>query len=83
LLNEKSLTASIIEIYLKWHDIRALQTENLNGMVFMGGPAPIPYLHLGDANCDGSVNLSDAVTIQNFWNGGPPPAICYLNLPDE
>jgi len=34
-LNDKWLTASIIEIYLKWHDIRALQTENLDGMVLI------------------------------------------------
>ena len=30
--------------------------------------------YLGDANCDGSLNVSDAVYLINFiFVGGPPP----------
>ncbi|MBD3218451.1 MAG: S8 family serine peptidase [candidate division Zixibacteria bacterium] len=51
--------------------------------VFIGGPPPIPYLHLGDTNCDGAVNVSDAVWILNYVEAsGPPPKICFLNLPE-
>jgi hypothetical protein len=46
-------------------------------MFFIGGPDPIPLFYLGDANCDASVDVSDAVWIINlcFVGGDPPPVV--------
>ena len=44
---------------------------------------PFLIFILGDANCDGYVNVSDAVWIINYVNGtGSAPPVCYLNLPE-
>jgi len=43
--------------------------------VFRGGPAPQPYAS-GNVNCDGSVNVSDAVYLINYFKGGPAPCDC-------
>jgi hypothetical protein len=41
--------------------------------VFKGGAAPDP-LEAGDANCDGQVNVGDAVyLIAYVFKGGPEP----------
>jgi hypothetical protein len=41
--------------------------------VFMGESAPNPY-QAGNANCDGGVNVGDAVCLINFiFKSGPPP----------
>ncbi|MFH2056665.1 MAG: dockerin type I domain-containing protein, partial [bacterium] len=41
--------------------------------IFVGGPAPDPYV-AGDANCDGPVNMTDVVyLIQYIFASGAPP----------
>jgi hypothetical protein len=46
--------------------------------ISMGGPTPIPHPLMGDANCDGFVDVGDAVYIINYkLHGGPAPEICF------
>jgi subtilisin family serine protease len=46
--------------------------------IFAGGPGPQPVLGTGDANCDGSSNISDAVYLISYiFAGGDAPGICF------
>jgi hypothetical protein len=43
--------------------------------LFKGGPTPVPK-EAGDANCDATVSVSDAVYLINYlFKGGPSPCI--------
>ena len=51
----------------------SLMSSYLIAYIFAGGPAPNPLM-TGDANCDGSVDISDAVyLIAYIFTGGPLP----------
>jgi hypothetical protein len=42
--------------------------------LFKGGPAPVPVVQAGDANCDGQVSVADVVYLINYlFKGGPVP----------
>jgi hypothetical protein len=42
--------------------------------LFLGGPAPVPYLEAGDATCNGIVDVSDIVFLLNYlFVQGPSP----------
>jgi len=39
-----------------------------------GGPGPIPFMHLGDVDCDGDVDIDDVMyLVAWYWNDGPCP----------
>jgi hypothetical protein len=61
-------------------DVNKDGVVNVNDVVylinylFIGGPAPIPILHVGDVNQDEAVNATDVVYLINYlFIGGPAP----------
>jgi hypothetical protein len=54
--------------------INSTDVVYLINYLFIGGPAPVPYLETGDTNCDGLINVTDVVYLINYlFIGGPPP----------
>jgi hypothetical protein len=66
-------------LVLNGDDISLIDIDDivyLINYVFGGGPEPIPYLFVGDANCAGDppVDIDDIVFLINFaFGGGPSP----------
>jgi len=40
----------------------------------------VPVEEMGDANCDGSISVSDIIVLINYlFKGGSPPPLCYTD----
>jgi uncharacterized protein DUF1566 len=74
----KFLKASVLMIFMLLGAIAMLGVLSMRGLLARGGSLPASTLN-GDVNCDGRVDLSDAIGIIQFqFYGGPPP--CALAL---